>query len=125
MTNTPASPAAAVHDSAIAYADTVVPGASINVASWESWSYTDGGITHYYAKGPCPGCSAEAQGHYADIEKPVEGQGADRDAPDVLEGPLDDTIEIPVQCHCGFAHGTQNATSCGRSWSVIITRAAS
>jgi uncharacterized phage protein gp47/JayE len=125
MTNTPTPSAPAEHNTALLYADTVVPGASIDANCWESWSYTDASITHYYAKGPCPACAAQVQGHATDTQNPVEGQGPDKDASAMPEKPLGDTIEIPVQCHCGFEHGKQDATGCGRSWSLIITRATS
>jgi hypothetical protein len=112
------------HDTSVPYADEVVPGPSIDVARWESWSYADAGREHYYAKGPCPACFAEAQGHAADIPEPLEGQGrGQRDVGETAAPSI--TIEIPVRCQCGFGHGKQDATGCGRAWSVIVTRTTS
>lgn len=110
------------HDTSVPYADEVVPGSGIDISRWESWSYTDAGREDYYAKGPCPACFAEAQGHAADVRKPLEEQGRGRrDAASGKAAP-DDTIEIPVRCQCGSGHGKQDATGCGRAWSVIVTR---
>ncbi len=110
------------HDLSVPYADEVVPALSIDVTRWESWSYTDVGREDYYAKGPCPKCSAEAQGHAADVLEPTEGQGrGQRDAASGENAPSD-MIEIPVRCQCGFGHGKQDATGCGRAWSIIVER---
>lgn len=113
------------HDISVSYADEVVPGSGIDVARWESWSHADAGREHYYAKGPCPACSAEAQGHAADAPEPLEGQGpGQRNAhPGKIASSV--TIEIPVRCRCGFGHGKQDASGCGRAWSVIVTRTTS
>lgn len=113
------------HDLSVPYADEVVPGPSIDVARWESWSYTDAGYEQYYAKGPCPACFAESPGHAADIRKPLEGQGADEQ--DVDSGKLAPSVqmEIPVRCQCGFGHGNQEASGCGRAWSLIVMRTTS
>lgn len=110
------------HDISVPYADEVVPGASIDVAHWESWSYTDAGREHYYAKGPCPACFAEAQGHAANTPNPLEGQGPGPHDADSGKAAPSATIEIPVRCHCGFGHGRPDATGCGRAWSVIVMR---
>ena len=115
------------HDLSVPYADVVVPGADIDVTRWKSWSYPDADASRedYYAKGPCPACFAETQGHAADIQEPVESQGrGQRDAASGKAAP-DDTIEIPVRCQCGSGHGKQDATGCGRAWSVIVTRTTS
>jgi hypothetical protein len=118
------TPAPQQHDPSVPYADEVVPGSGIDIARWKSWSYTDADREDYYAKGPCPACLAEAQGHAADVREPVEGQGpSQRDAASGKTAP-GDTIEIPVRCQCGFGHGKQDATGCGRAWSVIVTRTA-
>jgi hypothetical protein len=110
------------HDLSVPYADEVVPGASIDVARWESWSHTDVGRQDFYAKGPCPACFAEAQGHAADMPKPLEGQGIGQHEADSERVAPSVTIEIPVRCQCGFGHGRQDATGCGRAWSLIIMR---
>lgn len=123
MTN--ADTTAPQHDISVSYADEVVQGANIDVARWESWSYADAGREDYYAKGPCPTCLAQAQGHAADVPEPLEGQGpGQRDAGTEKIAPSV-TIEIPVRCQCGFGHGKQDATGCGRTWSVIVTRTSS
>jgi hypothetical protein len=115
------------HDLSVPYADVVVPGSGIDVTHWESWSYADAGREDYYAKGPCPACFAETQGHAAaDIQEPVEAQGRRwRDAASGKAAAPRDTIEIPIRCQCGFTHGNQNAMGCGRAWSVIVTRTTS
>jgi hypothetical protein len=115
------------HDLSVPYADIVVPGPDIDVTRWESWSYTDAdsGRKDYYAKGPCPACFAETQGHAADIQEPVEAQSRRRRGAASGKAAPGDTIEIPVRCLCGFGHGKQDATGCGRGWSVIVTRTTS
>jgi hypothetical protein len=124
MTNAHAT-APPQHNLSVSYADEVMPGSSVDVKRWESWSYTDAGRQDYYAKGPCPTCFAEVQGHAADIWEPLEGQGAGkRDAASGKNVP-GDTIEIAVRCQCGFEHGKQGATGCGRAWSVIVKRTTS
>jgi len=113
-----------MHDMSVPYADEVVPGARIDVARWECWSSTDFGREHYYAKGPCPVCFAEAQGGAADIREPLEGQGPSQyDTPEKVTPTV--TIEIPVRCRCGFGHGKQDATGCGRAWSLLVMRTTS
>jgi len=108
----------------VPYADEVVTLSSIEIACWESWSYPDADREDYYAKGPCPACFAEAQGHAADISKPLEGQGpGQRDTGETAAPSA--SIEIPVRCQCGFGHGKQDATGCGRAWSVIVTQTTS
>jgi hypothetical protein len=124
MTNVHA-PAAQQHDLSVSYADEVVPGSNIDVKRWESWSYTDARRQDYYAKGPCPACFAEAQGHAADIWEPLEGQGRGRRDATSEKNVPGNTIEIAVRCQCGFEHGKQDATGCGRAWSVIIKRTTS
>ena len=124
MTNAHAT-APTQHDLSVPYADEVVPGASIDVKRWESWSHTGAGREDFYAKGPCPACFAQAQGHAADVWEPVEAQGGvQRDTASEKNVP-GDTIEIAVRCQCGSEHGKQGATSCGRAWSVNVTRAMS
>lgn len=124
MTNAHAT-APQQHDLSVSYADEVVPGSSIDVTRWESWSHTDAGREDYYAKGPCPACFAGAQGHAADVWEPLEGQGGgQRDAASGKSVP-GETIEIAFRCQCGFGHGKQDATGCGRAWSVIVTRTTS
>jgi hypothetical protein len=113
------------HDLSVPYADVVVPGSDIDIMRWESWSYTHADRKDYYAKGPCPACFAEAQGHAADIQEPVEAQGRRQRDAALGKAVLGDTIEIPVRCQCGFGHGKQDATNCGRAWSLIVTRTTS
>jgi hypothetical protein len=113
------------HDLNVFYAEEVVPGPDIDVTRWQSWSYTDAGLEHYYVKGPCPACFAESQGHAADIPEPLEGQGTDVQDADSEKLARSAQIEVPVQCQCGFGHGKQDATSCGRSWSLVVQRTTS
>jgi hypothetical protein len=106
------------HDTSVKYSDQAVPGEVIDAAKWKSWSYTEDDVTYYYAKGPCPACAAEAQGKVVDTA-PIEGQGADgADAP--ARRMASDTVEIPLRCHCGFAHGSADASNCGRSWTIVV-----
>ena len=106
------------HDTTVEYADQAVPGDIIDGAHWKSWSYTEDDVTYYYAKGPCPACAAEAQGKVVDTA-PIEGQGAD--GADVAPTELATaTVEIPLRCQCGFAHGSADASNCGRSWTIIV-----
>lgn len=113
------------HDISVPFAYEVVPGAGIDVARWESWSHIDAGREHFYAKGPCPACFAEAQGHAADIREPMEAQGAGQGDAGPGKAAQSVEIEIPVQCQCGFGHGRTDATGCGRAWSVIVRRTTS
>ena len=110
------------HDTSVPYAYEIVPAASIDIARWESWSYSDTGREHYFAKGPCPACFAAAQGHTADTSEPAEGLGPNEGPEKVTPS---DEIEIPVRCQCGFGHGRQDTTGCGRAWSVVIRRTTS
>jgi hypothetical protein len=107
------------HDLSVHYADEVVPGAAIDLGSWECWAQHDGSVTHFYARGPCPACHAIAQGHADDIGHPLEPLGRDEAPKPVPEG----AIEIPVRCTCGDGHGHDGATGCGRRWSIVCPAA--
>jgi hypothetical protein len=111
------------HRPEVPFEDTVVVGEAIDVAEWDWWSVVDGGVTHYYVKGPCPGCRATVQGHAADVPKPVEAQGRrDQEQPvDGTEG-RSDTIDVPVSCTCGDDHGHSGAVGCGRRWALTGPR---
>lgn len=104
----------AVHDLTVVFADEVASGDQVHVAEWVWWSQSSGTVTSYFAKGPCPGCSARVQGRGDDIAHPVEGQGAT-----VVERPAGvETFDVAVVCRCGASHGKDGATGCGRRWSI-------
>jgi hypothetical protein len=111
------------HDHQVGFLDDVVPGDRIDIAQWKWWSHAEGGLEHYYARGPCPGCGAPGQqGHTVDTPAPLEGQGGGAETRRI--GETTDAIEVPVQCWCGDNHGREGATGCGRRWSIIGPRAA-
>ncbi len=93
----------------------------IDLDRWQWWYHIDGGIVHYYAKGPCPACRADTQDHLTDVFLPIEGLGRlkDRSIPPARS----DTVEMPVRCRCGSDHGQLSAGGCGRRWSLIEPRA--
>jgi hypothetical protein len=107
------------HDPDVAYADVVVPGHAIDLSGWECWTVHDGGVLHYYARGPCPVCRAPTQGHLDDATRPIESLGRPSDEETPGEPRPSHPIEIPVRCTCGHAHGRDQARSCGRRWSIL------
>jgi hypothetical protein len=108
------------HDLAVAYVNEAVPGVDIDGSAWRSWAYTDGQRVHYHVRGPCPRCRAVGQeADWPDDDAPVESQGQGVAPPSVQST---DLVEVPVFCACGHDHGRANATSCGRSWSIVVPR---
>jgi hypothetical protein len=98
-----------------------VSGADITATDWASWSLQDEGGMHYYVRGHCPACAAPAQGHARDTASgPIEGQGKKGAAPPQPVTGVD-TIEVPVECTCGYGHGNPDAASCGRQWTLILS----
>lgn len=108
------------HDEALGYRDEVVPPDAVDLAGWECFTSREHTTTHYYAKGPCPRCRATCQGHLPDASAPIEALGPGHDA--LPPGPPPESVEIPVSCTCGFDHGRNDATGCGRRWSIICPR---
>lgn len=104
------------HDDSIPYSKVIVPGAELDPTDWEAWDEPDEDGTHYYVKGPCPGCYAPAQGHVLDkATGPTQAMGRSGAKADD-ETAKSPAIEIPVSCACGSGHGNKDATGCGRSW---------
>lgn len=122
MTKSVNLPAGDDHATAVPYADELLPAADIDPSRWTSWSYSDDGVTYYYAKGPCPACHADAQGKTSDGGAPVESLGPQADDVDGESLRESEVVnaEIPVWCHCGYDHGHSGATGCGRSWSIRV-----
>ena len=112
------------HKLEVLYAEALVDPGQIHTDQWESWSFVDGEIRDYYVAGPCPACAAKAQGHYRDTKKPVEGQGGADAADEVVEREVTrrPALQVPVTCTCGAAHGVPGKTSCGRRWTITVTR---
>ena len=110
------------HAPDVAYADVVVAGHAIDLSAWECWTHRDGGVAHYYARGPCPVCRAPTQGRLDETPHPIESLGR----PSAEETPSDarpsEPVEIPVRCTCGHDHGRDQARSCGRRWSILCPR---
>lgn len=104
------------HDLAVTFADTVVAGDEVDLSGWECWTHHDGEVTRHYARGPCPGCRARAQGHIDQTDHPIEPLGPDAIPP---PPPSPEVVEIPVRCTCGSDHGHPGATGCGRRWSIL------
>lgn len=106
------------HDTAVAFANTVVTGEAIDIAAWDCQVHHDGDIASYYARGPCPACHADTQGHIDDAALPIESLGPEA----WPRGMPSESVEIPVRCTCGHDHGRQGATGCGRRWSILCPR---
>jgi hypothetical protein len=105
----------AEHNTMLPYSDEIVSADAVDVSRWEWWSHVDGGIVHFYAKGPCPACRGDTQDHLAYVNPPVEALGPRRaPCPDPSE-----TVEMLLRCHCGSAHGHVDAYGCGRRWTLI------
>lgn len=111
------------HDQTVPYADVVAPGASVKLDAWECWIHHEGTTAHYYAKGPCPSCGAQSQGH-APVPGPIEAEGRPIEAEGRPERapPPSGPVEIPLRCTCGSTHGRDGANGCGRRWSIICHR---
>ena len=95
------------HDLSVPYADDSRARASIDVARWESWSYTDAGREDYYAKGHARYASLKRRATPLTYGEPMEEQGPGQRDADRETAALSDTIEIPVKCQCGFGHGNK------------------
>jgi hypothetical protein len=105
------------HDTAVPFTDEVIADGRLDPNKWDWWSSQDGGVTHYYAEGPCPACHANAQGHVALVPQPVDKQGPG-DATTTLPTAAT-TVEVPVACRCGTPHGQDGAKGCGRRWTIV------
>ncbi len=88
----------------------------LSKAEWRCWSDLEGDPPIYYAEGPCPGCGAIAHG----IETRDNGpfQRLRRVQPERDSKQTPGTIEIFMECHCGFPHGQDGAYGCGRTWVI-------
>jgi hypothetical protein len=108
------------HDLTVAFADVIVDGSQIDLTGWTCWTHHDASVIRHYARGPCPGCGARAQGHIDETPQPIEPLGPDEtEAPPPLPA---EPVEIPVRCTCGATHGADGARSCGRRWSIRCPR---
>lgn len=87
------------HNSQVRYSDQSV---EMDRQTFREWEIEDGQTG---ASGPCPACGGKAWGPPIPV---LEGANAD----------LPSLESIPCQCHCGFKHGEEDATSCGRHWIV-------
>lgn len=87
------------------------------LSSWSWWVDDAGEVDVLYAEGPCPSCGVVVQGWTANTHDPIPVPGAREVAPPTRE------IEIPVRCNCGYPHGEEKATGCGRYWGIVGTRA--
>ncbi|MEI2775264.1 MAG: hypothetical protein V9G19_04690 [Tetrasphaera sp.] len=108
------------HDIKVTYEEEVVDLPDDLAVKWDSWRVTEGPVVDYYAKGPCPGCGADAQGVGKDRLAPIERQGNPALVPE--KAARKSAIEVAVSCRCGYAHGQDGATGCGRRWSVLVDR---
>jgi hypothetical protein len=86
---------------------------------WIVWVDDAGKVDVVYAKGPCPSCGVVVQGWTAHTFDPIPSgppvKGLDE------EGEKITTViefEIPVRCNCGYPHGEEKATGCGRYWGI-------
>jgi hypothetical protein len=57
-----------------------------------------------HAKGPCPICGEIVEGSISNAE--------------ITVGLTFEATKVPVDCNCGYKHGHDGASGCGRSWVV-------
>lgn len=110
------------HDRSVPYAEVIAAAPSVDLEAWECRTHVEGNIVHYYAKGPCPGCGAQVQGHIADDKAPIESQGKPERATESVAPSEPVGIEVPLNCTCGSTHGSDGAHGCGRRWSIVCPR---
>jgi hypothetical protein len=89
------------HDPDVPFAAEIVTRDRINLEEWECWTVRDGGVTHYYARGPCPVCGGPTQGSIDDVPKPIESLGVHDREPEREPSSDDEPVSIPVNCRCG------------------------
>jgi hypothetical protein len=106
------------HDTVLAWAND--SSASVPQEELKDWScrthHTDDGHWRQFAKGPCPACHATVEGYTTDEKQEVPSSLDEVEAEPTVELPL---VKVPVECNCGFDHGHEKATGCGRSWALI------
>ena len=96
------------HDHRVGYQEELLRG--VRLDGWQVQE--NGGVV---VSGPCPKCHGDAYGPelpLADAVKESTILYFDR-APDRI-------LEIVAACHCGHAHGRDDATNCGRRWVVVV-----
>jgi hypothetical protein len=92
---------------------------------WIVWVDVAGEVDVVYAKGPCPSCGVVVQGWTARTYDPIRS-GLAGEVRDVGGETITMEIEfeIPVRCNCGYPHGEEKATGCGRYWAIQRLRPA-
>jgi hypothetical protein len=83
----------------------------VPLPGWQAERADDGS---FLVQGPCPACGGDSWG--PDLPNPTV---TDTHLTYVA-GPSRKAIAIVAACHCGYSHGQDGATSCGRTWSVIV-----
>ena len=104
------------HDDKVPYAEVIVSSSAIDPSSWRYWTVKPKDVVHHYTAGSCPVCRGRAEGHLAAATAPIETATITRAAKPVSGQP---PIEILVTCNCGYGHGHEEATGCGRRWTII------
>ncbi|WP_130013927.1 hypothetical protein [Serinicoccus sediminis] len=90
------------HKDDVKYAAEIMPGGTPLPAGWKVVAKEP-----FAVSGPCPSCFGNA---YGPLIKDFDDGEPDREL----------TREIYAECSCGFSHGGDGATSCGRSWIVTL-----
>jgi hypothetical protein len=102
------------HDTGVKWADVTLELTEQQLDEWDCWKEpVDVNYWIQYAKGPCPECKATAQGYTTNREGPIDEALIVTDEAEAVVG-----IKVPVSCSCGYAHGNEKATDCGRDWVV-------
>jgi hypothetical protein len=92
------------------------------LTKWSSSADPSGPGHVIHVQGPCPECELATSGLLAvEISGPVE--------PGVVRGKeermttVPRSWRVPVTCNCGYSHGKEGATGCGRMWFVVCAEA--
>lgn len=104
------------------------------LSKWSSSAQPSGPGHIIYVQGPCPGCGLPTSGLLAiGISGPPEGEAAPKGEGKVaasraerggVEAPPRQRPlpwRVPVTCNCGYSHGKEGATGCGRMWFVVCS----
>lgn len=80
----------------------------------EGWTVESTGDGDYVVSGPCPACRGGSFGPSLPLEDVTATVALS------VEGPAQPMVEILAKCQCGYTHGKDDVTNCGRRWTVVV-----
>ncbi len=81
------------------------------------WTVQEDGSGEITVSGPCPVCDGDAYGPSLPMAEATEDATLLH-----FDRPPEIVARILAACRCGTSHGRDGASSCGRSWIVVVKR---